>query len=123
MKLDVKHTTQSQVFFSFIISQPGALWNMKIDQIQFNEGDVDHEMQEVESAPLDTFTSLKEVCGKQPSRSGRHPRSPIFDPLDIRRFIKLEVVKRKQKMSLQKKQHGKSKSMKSGRKSRLLFGK
>ena len=89
MSVDVRNS--SKVFLSFLVSKPGSLWRMKVqqqpcDDYQENEIGVEDE----------SFEHLLKICGMSGSKSNsRHPRSTGFS---LKRFIKNEIQKRKKKL-------------------------
>ena len=121
MSVDVRNS--SKVFLSFLVSKPGSLWRMKVQQQpcgDYNDNDVGEEEE--------SFEDLLRVCGMSGSKSNsRHPRSTGFS---LKRFIKNEIQKRKKKLvSLPPKSRSRSlqkvADVKFGscRKPKLLFGK
>ena len=121
MSVDVRKS--SKVFLSFLVSKPGSLWRMKVQQQpcgDYHENDVGEEEE--------SFEDLLKVCGMSGSKSNsRHPRSTGFS---LKRFIKNEIQKRKNKL-VTLPQKSRSRSLQkvadvkfgSWRKPKLLFGK
>ena len=90
---------KAQVFLSFRLSRPGSRWRMTVDQELC--GDY-QEAEDDNSEESDNFTQLLEVCGRggrlTRSRVGsRRPRSTSVLG-SLRRFIKKEIQKRKQRL-------------------------
>ena len=94
---------KAQVFLSFLLSRPGSGWRMTVDQ-ELCGDDQEEEDQDDDSEEPDNFTQLLEVCGRggrlTRSRVGsRQPRSTSVLG-SLRRFIKKEIQKRKQRLGL-----------------------
>ena len=121
MSVDVRNS--SKVFLSFLVSKPGSLWRMKVQQQPCGDYHENYVGKVEES-----FEDLLKVCGMSGSKSNsRHPRSTGFS---LKRFIKNEIQKRKKKLvSLPPKSRSRSlqkvADVKFGswRNPKLLFGK
>ena len=91
---------KAKIFLSFLISRPGSGWRMTVDQEVCGEDQEEDDQEDSEAEP-DNFTQLLEVCGQgglTRSRVGsRRPRSTSVLG-SLRRFIKKEIQRRKQRL-------------------------
>ena len=100
-----------EVFLSFIISRPGSGWRMTVEQEVCGDEE-EEEDQDDDLDESDNFTQLLEVCGRSGTRRSRHPRSSSSSSSSrhprssssalgsLRRFIKKEIQRRKQRLGL-----------------------